>query len=326
MRFIVCLLCSTIYSQFSLAQKNLNVLFVGNSLTYWYYAPDSSFKYYNFMLPELQKMIAEAKKNISIDKITHGGASLVWHAAFFVPDDENERLRRIVPGETTATVRKILDGQWDIVILQERPDLNPGVISYGTRPALKFLDSVIKQVHAKTVLYQAYAQSNPEDTVVMTNEQMFPKRYCIHADTMGSFLNLKVFDPSVRTNLASKDTSFREPHYKNAEEQFHAIEKEYRELGAMVNADVVEIGAAFEKCKKMYPAIPLYLGRYNGHPSRQGAYLIACMFFRYLSGQRAGTLQYHADISEGEAANLRKVADAVHVTTCSKTLKTANSK
>ena len=278
------------------------------------------------MLPELQKMIAEAKKNISIDKITYGGAGLVWHAAFLIPDHENENLRRVVPGETTAAVKKILGGQWDIVILQERPDLNPGVISYGTQPALKYLDSVIKLVHAKTVLYQAYAESNPEDTMIMANEQMFPKTYCIHADTMGSFFDFQAFDPSVKADFAGKDTSFCEPHYKSTEEQFQSIEKEYRELGAMVNADIVEIGAAFEKCKKMYPSIPLYRGRYDSHPSRQGAYLIACMFFRYLSGLRAGTLKYPADLGQQEAANLRKVADAVHVTAYSKTLKTANSK
>ena len=89
---------------------------------------------------------------------------------------------------------------------------------------------------------------------------------------------------------------------------------------------LVEIGMAFEKCKKDYPGIKLFFDESADHPSKQGAYLIACLFYRYISGQPVGAIKYHADISEQEAANLRKVADAMHTPAYSKTIKTATSK
>ena len=89
-------------------EKIVNVLFVGNSLTY-----------YNEMPQLLQEMLNETNPNIKIDQITFPGVSLENHIDYMAdPNKENSRYEK-KPGDTTSTERKLLQKPWDVVIIQE---------------------------------------------------------------------------------------------------------------------------------------------------------------------------------------------------------------
>ncbi len=317
---------------FSFAQKELNVLFLGNSLTYCDSRDNAEFPYYNNMTEVLQKIAEEKKLKVHIEKAVHGRAGLANHATYTGTDAEtaDEAFKRADAGTVPSSVRKILSKQWDVVALQERGDvsvLNPGQRYFSTDPALRYLDSVVKQVHGKVVLYQGYAETSPVDTDVVATGQKPADNNCIVLDAFNfGFKAIDFFDPAEETKMNGKDTTICAPPLPASVTELQAIEQEHSKMAAKTGADIVEIGAAFEKCKKDYPAIKLYFDESADHPSKQGAYLIACLFYKYLSGQPVGALKYHADISEGEAANLRKVADATHIVAYSKGIKTANSK
>ena len=318
---------------FSFAQKDLNVLFVGNSLTYCDSRDNSEFPYYNNMTEMLQKIAEEKKLKVHIEKVVHGHASLANHATYTGTDAESgdEPYKRADAGIAPSSVKKILSKQWDVVALQERADvsvLNPGQRYFSVDPALRFLDSVIKQVHGKAVLYQGYAESRPDDTdVVVSSGQKPGSNNCIVIDAFNfGFKTIEFFDPAEEAKVNGKDTTFCAPALPPSTTELQAIEQEHSKMAAKIGADVLEIGAAFEKCNKDYPAIKLFFDESADHPSKQGSYLIACLFYRYLSGQTVAALKYHADVPEAEAANLRKVADAMHVVAYSKAIKTANSK
>ena len=300
------------------AQETKNILFVGNSLTYWNSLNNPDFPYCNPMLGILQKMFDEKKMNINIEKATNGSTTLAIHATYLGTDDPNEIFRRATQGEVPATIKKILSKHWDIVVLQESLNdvLNPGKRYYTTEPALMRLDSLIKQVHGKTVLYQAYSEPDPGKTYIIHSGQKFPRTHYLKLDTFGHMFDFFAFDPSQMPKITGADTTFYDDSFQNTAEEFHKLQIEYNTLAAKINAGIVEVGLAFEKCKRQYPEIHLYIesdeSDNNIHPSMQGAYLIACMFYKYITGQSLDSVKYHADLNEDEAKKLRRVAESIH--------------
>jgi hypothetical protein len=317
---------------FSFAQKDLNVLFLGNSLTYCDSRDNAEFPYYNNMTDMLQKIAEEKKLKVHIEKAVHGRAGLANHATFTGTDAEtaDEAYKRAGLGVVPSSIRKILGRQWDVVAIQERADvsvLNPGQRYFSTDPSLRYLDSVIKQVHGKTVLYQGYAEARTDDTEIVAGGPKTSSGNCVVLDAFNfGFKAIDFFSPAAEADMNGKDTTICAPPLPASVTELQAIEQEHSKMAAKIGGDVIEIGPAFEKCKKDYPGIKLFFDESADHPSKQGAYLIACLFYRYLSGQPVGALKYHADISEQEAGNLRKVADAMHSAAYSKGIKTATSK
>ena len=315
MRRFFLLVFSVFCFQYSFAQKDVYVLFIGNSVTYNDSRYDPNAPYYNNMTEMLQKMMDERKLKVHIDKVTRAGASLANHATCIGSDGEIDQYRRVKRDEVPSAVKKIMTGHWDMVVLQEgggESVLNPGLRYFSTDPALKYMDSVIKKAQAKTVLFQGYATPHAGDTDAQFSAMEASTANCIVMDAFGfGMKSIVFFDPEQERSLNGKDTSFCPPHYKDSVEEFRAVAAQYDQIAAKYSADVVEIGVAFEKFKKDCPDIPLYYRGDDAHPSRQAAYLIACMFFRYITGQNVDKMKYHADITDAEAQKMQKIADSI---------------
>jgi hypothetical protein len=120
----------------------IRVLFVGNSYTY---ADD---------IPWITKQLASSageSKTLDVEMIAPLGATLQSHWEI---------------GEVT---RRLHEGKWDYVVLQEqstRPIEQPET----TQEYARLLDSEIKKVGAKTVLFVTWPrQKQPENFVALTN-------------------------------------------------------------------------------------------------------------------------------------------------------------
>jgi hypothetical protein len=112
------------------AKPDLAVLFVGNS--------------YSFGVPrEFSKIAASHGKKVRTGHATYGGWTLKRHA-------ENEPTRR-----------KIRDGRWDIVVIQEQseiPALPPKKRAEAMFPPLRELVLLVRQQGAVPVLYQTWGR------------------------------------------------------------------------------------------------------------------------------------------------------------------------
>lgn len=115
------------------------VLFIGNSLTY-----------YHDMPLMLQGMLNENESKINIHQSTFPGVSLSDH---------------LIKPETLA---KLNSQNWDYVVLQEATVrvLIDEVREYNFEPSILRLDSLIKLKKGQTILYQSYPVS------------IYPKKYC----------------------------------------------------------------------------------------------------------------------------------------------------
>src|SRR5690554_2712250 len=89
--------------------EEINVLFIGNSLTYFYDMPQT-----------VQKTLNETNPNIKIEQSTFPGLSLSAHLNNIITSrtENGVSTRRKEEGEKTETEIKIAEKKWDIVILQ----------------------------------------------------------------------------------------------------------------------------------------------------------------------------------------------------------------
>lgn len=111
-------------------KPELAVLFVGNS--------------YSFGVPKaFSKVAAEHGKYVRVGHATYGGWTLKQHS-------ENE-----------ATLRKIRDGRWDIVVIQEQseiPALPLRKLDKAMFPPLRQLVTLVRQHNAVPILYQTWGR------------------------------------------------------------------------------------------------------------------------------------------------------------------------
>jgi hypothetical protein len=99
-------------------------------------------------------------------------------------------------------------------------------------------------------------------------------------------------------------------NFNNSRDEFGEIRTEYDKMTKKLNADMVRVGYAFEAFKKKNKNINLYES--DGlHPSRQGSYLIACLFFKYLTHRTLNNVKYAADLDTKQAKIIRKFANKI---------------
>jgi hypothetical protein len=119
------------------SKPDLAVLFVGNS--------------YSFGVPRaFSKIAASHGKKVRTGHATYGGWTLRQHA-------DNE-----------ATLRKIRDGRWDIVVIQEQsgiPALPPGKRAEVMFPPLRKLVLLVREYGAVPILYQTWGRRDGDGKI-----------------------------------------------------------------------------------------------------------------------------------------------------------------
>ena len=205
-----------------LKSRQKKVLFIGNSLTSHHNMPIT-----------LQKMIDYSNLNIKIEQLTFDGARLSVFASYI--EYEKDNLRRVKGNETPIGVKKIMDRKWDYVVLQEggNSSLVPCFQLYSFEPSLIFLDSVIKSIHAKTVICQDYAANTFPYRGSMDRIGLEHYQFSINSDHQ---LNPLI---SCNSNV-----------FNNSSDQFYAIKKIYDDISKKTNSSMVKVGYAFEEFKK----------------------------------------------------------------------------
>jgi hypothetical protein len=113
------------------------VLFVGNS--------------YSFGVPKaFSKLAAKHGKKLRVGHATYGGWTLQQHS------------------ENAATLRKIREGRWDIVVIQEQseiPALPPQKRDPAMFPPLRKLVSQVHQERAIPILYQTWGRRDGDQKI-----------------------------------------------------------------------------------------------------------------------------------------------------------------
>jgi hypothetical protein len=231
------------------------VLFIGNSLTYFHEMPAM-----------LQEMLRESGSAINISQSTEPGFSLYQHLT-----SEN-------------TINKLNSQEWTFVVLQEGTvrTLIPEVMQFQLLPTVIELDSIIKGKGGRTILYEAYPMSQ------------YPKKYCY---------------PSVVISNTLEERDYCSEELMNSDQEFKIIKNSFEELNSSIKGNIAHVGTVFERCKIKFPELMLFESTNDTHPSKLGSYLIACVFFRTLTGEMVSNIKYTAGLELTDTKKIKEVVD-----------------
>lgn len=152
--------CKSLKTELS---EELNVLFIGNSLTYYYDMPQT-----------LQMMLNETNSNITIDQSTYPGYSLSQHLS---RKNESTSENRII----TLTEKKIVERDWDIIILQTGTVsvLIPENRELKVNKAVSRIKELASNKDCRFILFNTWP-----------SKREYPKKYCYS----GHFIDKSIED------------------------------------------------------------------------------------------------------------------------------------
>ncbi len=242
--------------------KEINVLFIGNSLTY-----------YNDMPQKLQEMVNETNPNIKIDQITFPGMSLSAHLDNIIVEssEDNVSTRTKAPGELTATEKKIEEKEWDIIILQTGgvSVLIPESVKYKVNPAIEKIKELNENSETRFLLFNTW-----------TTKVDYPIKYC--------YKGLQISQTLERMN------EFCSQEINNSKEYLKLLNEAYAQIAEQNSLEKTNHGDLFQQIFKNHPDIEILED--NIHPSDLGAYLSACIFYKEITKNDPSDLIYVGDL------------------------------
>ncbi|WP_027386386.1 SGNH/GDSL hydrolase family protein [Chryseobacterium gregarium] len=278
MKNILILILTLITTVFKAQNKNktdeINVLFIGNSLTYFHDMPQT-----------VQKMLNETNPNIKIDQSTFPGQSLSGHLSEIITSrtENGINTRPKEPGEITETEKKIAAKRWDVVILQTGGVgiLIPENREMKVNKAIAAIRKLVNNPKCEFILFSTWPSKN-----------QYPQQYCY---------------PSSMIDESIKKDKCCSPVLENLTQEARVINESY-ELVAKEN-DLIKSdnGSKFFEILTRHPEVELYED--ESHPNIYGAFLNACIFYKMLTGKKASDLKYIGAIDPKTAELLKNISD-----------------
>lgn len=277
--FILLLACK---SKSIESQQKINVLFIGNSLTYYHDMPLT-----------LQKMLDEKGLNYNIDQSTFPGMPLNGHLDNIITnkdDDDNIYTRIKNEGEITETENKIMSKSWDIIIIQEGT-FNlyfPEAVLEVIQPTIEKIKVLNKNKNCKYIFFNTWISKNKNYPVksicrakysfdwkkYYENEEISNKEKFCSIDILNEIYDLRILNESL-SSIKDKN-----------------------------NLTITNHPNIHFKIRNFFPEIELYDDDY--HPSEAGSFLNACIFYKLLTNQKPKKLKYVGKLSKETAYILKK--------------------
>jgi hypothetical protein len=272
---IIGLLVFSCQSQKKEKTEEVNVLFIGNSLTYYHDMPKT-----------VQTMLNETDPNIKIEQSTFPGMSLTRHLENIIiarTDEDNISTRKKTEGEKTETEIKIAEKKWDVVILQEGTVnlLIPEFRDLAVNKAISKIKSLVNNPECRFVFFTTWPSERP-----------YPKEYCRDGGRIDESLD--------------DMQDYCSPKIENYEQEFELVENGHSLIAKKNAMEKTDNGNLYRMVKENKPDLALLEDPI--HPNANGAFLNACEFYEILSGKKASNLKAVGEIEPKIAEYLKNIA------------------
>jgi hypothetical protein len=174
---------------------------------------------------------------------------------------------------SSETLEKIKSSKWDFVVLQEQSQI-PSIEQSRTvsmYPAARLLVHQIEEAGAAPLLFLTWAHRNGWSENSLQGDEMLAK--------------------------ACESMQFQ-------------IDRGYLEIARELNVGVAPVGYAWLVARRQNPQLELWQDD-GSHPSAQGTYLAACVFYAAIFRQSPEGLTYRAYLPNETAAILQAVAATI---------------
>lgn len=281
MLFIFIVLLTSCKTKPIVVERKINILFIGNSLTYFHDMPKT-----------LQAMLNEKSNNFNIEQSTFPGMSLKSHLEDIITDSSKDKIhvREKSSNELTETEKKLHEKNWDIIILQD--------VTQN-----QYFSEVTKEVTEPTILKLKQQVNNKDCTFIIfstwPSKGDYPrKKMCIpkhYFDWKKYYVNEEV----------SNNEKFCASEIINLEEDIKILNESYKNIKEVNKLLVSNHPNLHYKVRTNFPEIELYDDDY--HPSEIGSFLNALEFYRIFSNEKVDKLQYNGKLDSKTAKNLKNL-------------------
>ncbi|WP_400077285.1 DUF4886 domain-containing protein [Winogradskyella sp. R77965] len=262
-------------SQNQKSTEKLNVLFVGNSFTFYHEMPQM-----------VQTMLNETNPNIQIHQSTFPGMFLLDHLekTIISRDAESINVRKKKDTEVTETEIKLSERKWDVIILQEGTVrvMIPELRNYKVDSAIKKIKAFVNNPNCRYILFSTWASKSE-----------YPLEYCYP----GMLIDLTL----------EKEEEYCSENIENLEQHNDIINSVYQELADNNKIERSNHTNLFLNIRKEHPEIELFDDSF--HPSVYGSFLSACEFYQLLTDKNASGIKYNGGIESDLAGILKKTAE-----------------
>ena len=263
------------------SQEKINVLFIGNSLTYYHDMPLT-----------LQKMLDEKGLNYNIEQSTFPGMSLNGHLTNIITKREEDNIytRRKNEGEITETERKIMSKNWDIIIMQEGTSVLyfPDAVKEVLSQTIEKIRALNRSENCKYIFFKTWISKNknyPVKSICRVKHSFDWEKY---------YLNEEI----------SNKEKFCSVEVLNEKDDLRILNESLNAIKLKNKLTITNHPNIHFKIRKIFPEIELYDDDY--HPSEVGSFLNACVFYKLLTNQNPKKLMYVGKLSKETADILKK--------------------
>lgn len=250
-----------------------NVLFIGNSLTYFYDMPTM-----------VQEMLNETHPGIHVEQSTFPGMSLESHMTEIIQyrTENGIGTRKKEVGEFTETEIKLKEKSWDIVILQGGTVsfLIPEARQFNNDDAITKIKVLNNNTNCRYLLFSTWPSRID-----------YPKQYCYSCDMIDAKITKRKCCSEKITSLKQHTSLINEAYQVTA--QFQNLEKSN-------HTDIASEVLSKHKALNLYED--------DIHPNELGSFLNACIFYQMITGEKASNLKYIGNISKDDAQLLKNIS------------------
>ncbi|MBI3168031.1 MAG: hypothetical protein HYZ22_06105 [Chloroflexi bacterium] len=172
--------------------------------------------------------------------------------------------------------------------------------------------------HAKSSQLSSALTSSQWDYVILQEQSQIPS--VEYSRTHFMYPSARALVKQIRAHNATpiffETWAHRNGYPENGMPDYESMQYEtsqgYLRIARELNVPLARVGFAWFRALKMYPDLELWQEDGN-HPSEQGTYLAACIFYVTLFHESPVGLEYRGNLSEEVAGQLQEAANSVLV-------------
>lgn len=264
--------------------EKVNILFIGNSLTYYHDMPEM-----------VQQMLNEKSTHYLIEQAAYPGMTLNAHLNSMIIKREGDYIytTRKNDSEITETQKIISSRNWDLIVIQEAPDmlLSKELVNELVQSDIEEIKALNRNKNCKYIFFNTW----------IPKVQHYPiKSICLSKSDF-DYVKFPV-------NNLNSDEKFCSELVLNEKEHLRILNEALNQMNLKQKMTISNHPNIHFNIGNNYPEIQLYDDEY--HPSKIGSFLNACIFYKMITNKNPMRLHFNAGLDEKTASLLKRIASS----------------
>ena len=264
--------------------QKVNILFIGNSLTYYHDMPKM-----------VKQMLDEKSTHYLIEQATFPGMTLNSHLNNIIYKREGDHIYTMRKNdfEITETEKIISSRSWDLIIIQEAPDMlfSKELVNELIQSDIEKIKELNQNNNCKYIFFNTW----------IPKVRNYPiKSICLPKSDF-DYVKFPI-------NNLNSDEKFCSEEVLNEKEHLRILNEALNHINSKQKMIISNHPNIHFNIRNKYPEIQLYDDDY--HPSKIGSFLNACVFYKMITNKNPTRLNFNAGLDEKTTSLLKRIANS----------------